>query len=290
MNPHNLDHTILHHINEKALALEEILKADVVSYFGQIHPGVFREFRNFIEEVKTNSTRTDETIAVVLRTAGGSAETSERLVDVLRQHYENLFFVVPDMAMSAGTILCMAGDKIYMDYSSTLGPIDPQVMASDGSGYIAALGILDRVNAIINKPQLSAADVIFLRGQDLGKLARFEQARDLSVELLKNWLVKYKFKDWNVHRTTNPGTPVTDEEKQERAEEIAKALSDNKIWHSHGRALTISKLKQLRLEIDDYSADEQLRGAIRSYNDLLTAYADRSDLKFVLHSHLTHTI
>ncbi len=83
---------------------------------------------------------------------------------------------------------------------------------------------------------------------------------------------------------------MTAEEKNARAEEIAKALSDNKTWFSHGRALGIAKLKQLRLEIDDYSGDDKLRSGIRSYNDLLTAYADRNSINFLVHSHLTTTI
>ena len=33
--------------------------------------------------------------------------------------------------MSAGTIWCMSADKIFMDYSSSLGPIDP---AGDNKG------------------------------------------------------------------------------------------------------------------------------------------------------------
>jgi Serine dehydrogenase proteinase len=189
--------------------------------------------------------------------------------------------------MSAGTIFCMSGDKIYMDYSSALGPIDPQIMASDGSGYVAALGYLDKVAEITQKPQLSPADVVFLRGMDLAKLALFEQARDLSIDLLKKWLVQYKFKDWNIHRTTVPGSPVTQQEKAARAAEIAAALSDHKKWFSHGRALNLEKLKELKLDIDDYSNDVSLRSAIRAYNDLLTAHTDRMGLPFYLHSHLT---
>lgn len=285
MNPADLDHTILHHINEKAKALEAALGSDVVCYFGQIHPQYFRLFRNFIEEVKTNSTRTEETLSVVLRTPGGSAETTERLVSVMRHHYKVVNFIVPDMAMSAGTILCMSGDKIFMDYSSTLGPIDPQVMAPDGTGYVAAMGYLDKVAEITLKGNLSPADVVLLKSIDLAKLALFEQAKNLSIDLLKAWLQQYKFKDWTQHRTHNAGAPVTPEEKEARAEEIAKALSDHKKWFSHGRSLGIEKLKELRLEIDDYSGDAKLRGAIRSYNDLLTAYTDRLGLPFYLHSH-----
>jgi Serine dehydrogenase proteinase len=287
LNPHDLDHTIIHHINSKAKDLEQTLGSDVVSYFGQIHPQYFRLFRNFIEEVKQKSSRQDRCLSVVLRTPGGSAETAERYVTVVRQHYDTVNFIVPDLAMSAGTIFCMSGDKIFMDYSSALGPIDPQIMATDGSGYVAALGYLDKVAEITQKAQLSAADVVFLRGMDLAKLALFEQARDLSIDLLKKWLVQFKFKDWNRHRTNDPGSAVTDDQKSARAAEIAAALSDHKKWFSHGRALNLEKLKELKLEIDDYSNDTALRSAIRAYNDLLTAYTDRMGLPFYLHSHLT---
>jgi hypothetical protein len=290
MNPADLDHTILHHINQKAKELEDKLQSDVICYFGQIHPQYFRMFRNFVEEVHANSKRTEKTLSIILRTPGGSAETAERYVTVVRKHYDQVNFVVPDVAMSAGTIFCMSGDKIYMDYSSSLGPIDPQVMVPDGSGYVAALGYLDKVEEILKKKRLSPADVVFLKSLDLGKLALYEQARDLSIDLLKKWLVEHKFKDWSVHRTTNPGTVVTDEEKAQRAEEIAAALANHKKWFSHGRSLDIQKLKELRLEIDDYSSDAELSAAIRSYNDLLSAYTDRLQLPMYLHSHHTETV
>lgn len=287
MNPADLDHAILAHVNAKAKALEDVLQSDVVCYFGQIHPQITRPFRNFIEEVKSASSREENTLTIVLRSPGGSAETAERMVSVVRHHYDTVNFVVPDFAMSAGTIFCMSGDKIFMDYSSALGPIDPQVLSSDGSGYVAALGYLDKVSEITAKTVLTPADVVFLRSMDLGKLALYEQAKNLSISLLKKWLVAYKFKDWTQHRTTNPGSPVTMAEKEARAEEIAAALSDNRRWHMHGRALGIERLLELRLDIDDYSRDDQLRVAIREYNDLLTGYADRQNMPVYLHSHHT---
>lgn len=286
MNGADLDQSILALINDSAEKLEQTLNADVMFYHGAIHPAFFRVFRNFVETVKDKSTRTDKAMAVVLRTGGGSAETVERMVDVLRHHYQSVYFVVPDYAMSAGTILCMSGDKIYMDYASSLGPIDPQIMSPDGSAYIPAMGYLDKVEELTAKPDLNPGDVVLLNGIDLGKLALFEQARNLSVDLLQRWLVKFKFKDWSVHRTNQPGQPVTDDEKRERAREVARQLSDHKLWRSHGRALNIARLKEIRLEIDDYSIADGLRDAIRQYNDLLTAHVDRNQFPFYLHSHL----
>lgn len=284
MVPDLLDSSIADLINRQAEQLEERLGSDLVFYHGSIYPQYFRHFRNFVEEVKDKSTRPDSAISIVLRTGGGSAETTERMVAVLRQHYTTVNFVVPDVAMSAGTIFCMAGDKIFMDYASSLGPIDPQVPTPDTGDYVPALGYLDKVEEITNKGMLSPADVVLLKSIDLAKLALFEQARDLSVDLLKNWLVQYKFKDWTHHRTTNPGAEVSREEKAIRAEEIARELANHKRWRSHGRNLDVSKLSELRIEIDDYSNDQELRAAIRGYNDPLTGYVDRLQLPFFLHS------
>lgn len=282
----SLDKTILNHACSAAVELEDVLKSDVVCYFGQIQPGFLRHFRDFVEAVKLKSERTENTLSIVLRTLGGLAETTEQYVSIIRHHYTKVNFIIPDMAYSAGTILCMSGDKIFMDYTSSLGPIDPQVMTSDGSGYVSAMGYLDKVEEMADKSELSQPDVVLLSQLDLGKLALYEQAQNLSIDLLKTWLVKYKFKSWKKHRTTNPGKPVTEEEKTARAEEIAKALSDNKLWHSHGRSLDINKLKALRLEICDYSNNEELRSKIRTYNDSLSSYCDRMGFQVFFHSHL----
>ncbi|MDE2760386.1 MAG: hypothetical protein OXH90_08840 [Paracoccaceae bacterium] len=284
MTPDFFDRSIFSLIDEKAQILEEALSSDVVFYHGQIHPAFFRTFRDFIEEVKSSSKRKEKCLSIVLRTGGGSAETTERMVGVLRKHYQTVYFIVPDVAMSAGTIFCMSGDKIYMDYASSLGPIDPQVYLPDTGDLVPALGYIDKVVEIAKKEKLSPADVVMLKSIDLAKLALFEQGRDLSIDMLKNWLVTYKFKDWTKHLTTNPGTPVTNEEREQRAQEIADALSDHKKWRSHGRHLDIEKLKSLRIKIDDYSDNARLSSAIRGYNDPMTGFIDRNGIQFYLHN------
>lgn len=278
------DRSILSLIETKAAALEGKLGAEIIFYHGKIHPALFRAFRDYVEQLKEKSP-SSETIAIFLRTGGGSAETAERMVSVIRKHYKTVYFVVPDVAMSAGTILCMSGDKIYMDYASSLGPIDPQIPEPHSGDYVPALGYLDKVQEITAKGQLAPADVVLLKSLDLAKLALFEQAKNLSIDLLKKWLVEYKFKDWTKHRTTNPGTPVTKKEKEARAEEVATALADHKRWRSHGRNLDIIKLKALRIEIDDYSDQHDLRKLIREYNDPLTGFIDRNEIPVFLYNH-----
>ena len=76
-------------------------------------------------------------------------------------------------------------------------------------------------------------------------------------------------------------------EKEARAEEIAKLLGNNRLWHSHGRSIGINTLKTvLKLKIDDYSDDTELSNKIRNYNDLLCEYILRHGAKAFLHSRI----
>jgi membrane-bound ClpP family serine protease len=283
------DVTITEVLNERLAALEKHFEADVIFYFGEINPGYIKVFRDFIERLKADPAARDR-LVVVLNTPGGSAEMVEKMVEIIRHHYAEVYFVVPDFAMSAGTIFCMSGDKIYMDYSSSLGPIDPQVF--NGKDWVPALGYLDKVEELIKKAQaqqISRAEFLILQSQDLATLSRCEQARDLTITLLKKWLVEYKFKDWTVHQTTPEKLhqPVTLEEKRERAEEIARILGSNKKWHSHERMLGIETVRRdLRLQVEDYSADETLKGLVRAYNDLMIEYIARIELPVFMHSRI----
>ena len=169
-----------------------------------------------------------------------------------------------------------------MDYSSVLGPIDPQVLNKDNK-FVAALGYLDKVNEFIGKAaagSLTNAELIWLKEIDLGELRSFEQARDLTIDLLKTWLVMYKFKNWNQHRN---GNAVTVAEKEQRAEDIARDLSDNNKWKSHGKGITISELTALRLKIEDYSQDANLRPLIRDYYNAMDEYVRMRNMSLFIH-------
>jgi membrane-bound ClpP family serine protease len=275
-----------------ASRVETMLEANVISYYGPISNVFLKQFRNFFEiSVDKRGDKKTDTLIIVLTTPGGSAQAVEKMVEIIRHHYNKVYFVVPDQAMSAGTIFCMAGDKIFMDYTSSLGPIDPQVPIRNSNGmetWVPALGYLDKYEELIEKAKAGALtdpEFAMLTNFNLAELRSFQQARDLTVSLLKDWLVKYKFKDWTHHKTHGIGKRVTTKQKEARAEEIAKKLGDNKIWHSHGRMLGIGTLTNvLRLEIEDYTTQIDLRSAIRQYNDLLGEYVFDQHRTVYMHS------
>jgi hypothetical protein len=283
MNP--IDKAIKEELNQKLTLLEAHFDADFLSYSGSIYPGLENVFLKVIEDLALEAEK-KEKLCIMLTTGGGSAEAVERCVNVVRHHYKEIVFIVPDYAYSAGTIFCMSGDSILMDYYSVLGPIDPQVRNKEGN-FVAALGYLDKINELLAKAKantLTEAEFLVFKDFDLAEIRGYEQAKELTITLLKNWLVRYKFKNWNTHRTTAVGTPVTIAEKTQRAEEIAGRLSDNNHWKTHGRPINIEALSEMRLEIEDYSKDVDKKPLIRSYYNLLSNYIASNKIHTFVHT------
>lgn len=263
--------------------LEDTLQADVFVYFGEIFDGVEANVKQIIEQICHDGKKHD-VLFVVLTTPGGSLNPVKRMVNIFRHFYKEVDFVVPDYAYSAGTVMCCSADTIFMDYYSVLGPIDPQVRNKDGK-FVAALGYLDKINELIDKAkrnELTNAEFIILKDFDLAELRAYEQARDLAIDLLVEWLPKYKFKNWTIHKTSQ--VPVTEEEKKARAMEIAQNLSDNKEWKSHGRPISREELGRLKLQIDKLEEKEDAYKAITAYHELMMDYVKKYDMKVFIHT------
>jgi len=265
--------------------LEKLFTADCLAYVGPITFGADDAIRDALEEIDGKKPK----LVFMLETPGGFAEITRRIADAVRHHYETVDFLVPSHAMSAGTILAMAGDAIHMDYYSVLGPIDPQIPGPDGR-LIPALGYLIRYEDLLEKAnagQITTAEMQILLGFDQGTLYSYEQARDLSRSLLEEWLVKYKFKDWKC--TEDRGIEVTEDMKKARAKEIADKLNDVKRWNSHGIGINMELLrKDLNLKIDDFGQNKELNEAIRRYHRLLVDYAAKMRHSGVVHTRETY--
>ena len=262
------------------------LDSDLITIVAPMFSGIDEMVRDQVEFIAEDHQRKSK-LAVFLVTEGGSIEVVERIAEMFRHHYpEDVAFYIPSFAMSAGTVLAMSGNSIHMDYFSVLGPIDPQVRRSSSENYVPALGYLEKYDEFIEKSsrgELTQAEVMFfLQKFDPAELHTFEQARSLSEELLKRWLVRYKFSNWTVTQTTN--IPVTDEMKEERAAEIASKLNDVKRWKTHSRALTRQVIEhELNLLIDDFGVDGELSKLIRTYYRLLQDYMLRMGQSVVVH-------
>ena len=256
------------------------LDSDVVSVVSPILPGVDRSLRRAIEEQSCRK----PAVAVILHTPGGVAEVVERMVDAIRFNYDEMLVIVPDRAMSAGTIFALSADRIMMDYFSRLGPVDPQF--EKGDDLVPALSYLnqyERLNQKAEDGELTSAEYALLSKLDLGELYQFEQARELSIELLVKWLSQYKFKGWT--HTETRGVEVTQELRERRAQEIATLLNDTERWHSHARGIDMNTLRdEVGLKIENLAHLPTLHKNVRTYFELLRDYMVRRRLMSFIHS------
>ncbi len=221
---------------------------------------------------------TEDNIDVIIETPGGYAETTEDIVSLLRSRFKDIAFIIPGMAKSAGTIMAMGGDEILMDCFSSLGPIDAQ-MSVQGKTF-SADAFLDGLNKIKEEVQntgaLNRAYIPILQGIHPGEIQNCENAQNFSKQLVTNWLNNYKFRNWATHSST--GQPVSEDDRRQRAEEIAAVLCNHGKWLTHGRSIKIADLEKMKLRITDYGTQPALQDAIRRYYTLLRLTFDRSGI------------
>lgn len=91
---------------------------------------------------------------LILHTPGGDGQATVSLVEYLRSMFgSDIRAIVPQIAMSAGTMIACSCQSIVMGKQSSLGPVDPQF------GVIAAANLLEEVkqarNDIIQNPNLA---------------------------------------------------------------------------------------------------------------------------------------
>lgn len=275
-----LDNYIQKQLNEHLVSIEGLLDADCLTIISPIVHGLETKVREALDQFTKKKSR----IVIILDTGGGVVEVVERMVNAIRHYYSEVTFIIPDRAMSAGTIFAMSADTILMDYFSCLGPIDPQVM-KDGK-FVPANAYLiqyEELNKKATNGALTTAEYALLNKLDLAELHQFEQAKELSTELLKNWLSQYKFKNWT--KTETSEKLVTEQMKKDRANEIALQLNDTERWHSHGRGISMDTLiQEINLKIDNYTSVKGLDKIVKEYFELLQDYMSRENIQLFVHT------
>jgi hypothetical protein len=285
-NPTDANILVASQLNDYIKIFEEKLDAHVLTFSGSIYQNADLFIRDAIEERKKKKPKKNK-LVFFLETSGGYIEVVQRIVHVLRMHYQRVEFYVPNAAMSAGTVLVMSGDEIHMDYYSILGPIDPQLPKS-GGGYIPALGYLRQYEKLMDKANegnLNTAEMTYLCTKfDPAELYQYEQARGLSVFLLEKWLAKYKFRNWKITKTKRK--VVTPAIKRKRAREIAEKLNDTEKWHTHGHGISMAVLrsKEIKLLVNDFGKKKELHQQIRVYWALLTDHIRKMAAGGVIHT------
>lgn len=99
----------------------------------------------------------DTPIDIILHTPGGLVIASLQIAAALHQHRGTVTAIVPQLAMSGGTLIALAADRIIMAPHAMLGPIDPQI----GGFPAASLArvVRDKPVARIDDQTLIYADI-----------------------------------------------------------------------------------------------------------------------------------
>lgn len=284
-SPKDANEFIEQQLHDRLSSLEVHLNSDMLSFNGPLVFGIDDIFRNAIESIRRRPQKRSS-LTILLTTEGGYIEVVHRIVDTIRHHYSQVNFIIPSHAYSAGTVLVMSGDCIYMDYYSRLGPIDPQVQTARGA-VVPALGYLIKWERLCEKAadgNLTMAEMqLMIDGFDQAELYKYEQERELSIALLEEWLAKYKFKNWKVTETQKK--KVTTTMRKQRAHDIAAKLNDTETWHTHGYGISIQVLqRKLKLLIDDFGKNTEMNEKIKDYHELLTDYMTKRRARGIIHT------
>jgi ClpP class serine protease len=84
-------------------------------------------------------TGNDVAIDLVLHTPGGLVLAAEQIAAALAAHPAPVTVYVPHYAMSGGTLIALAADRIVMSPSAVLGPVDPQIGDMPAASILAAV-------------------------------------------------------------------------------------------------------------------------------------------------------
>ncbi len=125
---------------------------------------------------------------LILHTPGGETAATESIVDYLRAMFgKDIRAFVPQLAMSAGTMIACAAKEIIMGKHSSLGPIDPQLRGMPAHGIVEEF---NRAHAEIKADQSRA----YVWQPILAKytpalIGECEKAIQWSTEMTKDWLL-----------------------------------------------------------------------------------------------------
>jgi ClpP class serine protease len=186
---------------------------------------------------------------LLLHTPGGDMAATESLVDYLRQMFGNdIRAIVPQIAMSGGTMIALACIEIVMGKHSNLGPIDPQF------GGVAAHAIKEEFERAWREVQ-AAPGTAPIWQVVLSKYGPSQISESLKViawadQMTKQWLTTGMFNG--------------DADAATKADKVVQELGDHAITMSHARHISMEAAKDLGLKIVELEKDQALQDAVLS--------------------------
>lgn len=147
---------------------------------------IFPEGITYLEDLLVDSSP-DRPLHMLLASPGGDGETAIRMVRSAQDRCSELTVIVPDMAKSAATLMCLGADRILMGPAGDLGPVDAQFQLDGRNDLVAAQEIVRAVETaeerVKNAPETVGLYASLLENVDMliVEQARSAQARDADL-------------------------------------------------------------------------------------------------------------
>lgn len=238
--------------------LHEVTERNVIVYYSawlqksdvpgiEVNDADKTGFMAVIHELDHDNTGLD----LILHTPGGEIAAAESLVHYLREMFgTDIRAFVPDLAMSAGTMIACACKEIFMGAHSSLGPTDPQV------GGISAHGVDEEFKRAWKEIQKDPAKALvwqpILSMYPPTLIGECEKAIALANEMVTEWLQTGMFQD------------LDPEEQVSKSKAIVGELSDHALSKSHDRHLSFRRCQEIGLKVRRLEDCPKLREAVLS--------------------------
>ena len=180
---------------------------------------------------------------LILHTAGGDIAATESIVTYLKSIFNgDVRAIIPQISMSAGTMIAMSCKEIIMGEQSSLGPIDPQM------GGIACQAVIDEFNRAVDevsqKPAALGLWQTIISKYHPTFLTACEKAIAWSAKLAEQWL-----------KEVNPEIDF---------EKIKNVFLNHNNSYSHSRHMSKRDCRAAGLNIVDLEANQNLQDAVLS--------------------------
>lgn len=205
---------------------------------------------------------------LILHTPGGDLAATESVVDYLHSMFgKDVRAIIPQISMSAGTMIAMSCKEIMMGKQSNLGPIDPQI------GGVACQGVLDEFEQakrdIKSNPSSAPLWQVIISKYHPTFLGTCQNAIEWSEKLAEVWL----------QRNMCSFDPS-------KAKKILKEFSDHKMNKSHARHISKDQCTEIGLKVVEMESDNELQDLILTVHHTFMHTFTKSMAVKVVENHL----
>ena len=195
----------------------------------------------------------DKGLDLILHTPGGQIAAAESLVTYLRALFgTDIRTFVPQMAMSAGTMIALSTKEIVMGKQSNLGPIDPQFGGMSCAGIIEEFE--EACNDVKEDPRMAQVWGPIISKYHPTFLGDCKKAIQWADGVVKRWLTENMFSSYD--------------NAEERANQVVNQLSSHNATYSHSRHIHIDELLSLGLHVIPLEGlDNHSRGGCKDLQD-----------------------